>query len=889
MADVLHGWRCRSNAFERLRLVAMNTPLDSHTPVMQQYLRIKAQHPDALLFYRMGDFYELFFDDAKQAAQLLDITLTARGRTAGAPIPMAGVPYHAADSYLAKLVAAGRTVAICEQIGDPATAKGPVERRVQRVVTPGTLAEDNLLGPERDSVLAGLVGYPGGATTRWGIAWLNLASGEFAVCHADGDAELAATLARLRPAEILAPEGLERDLGIKIQHRDALEFDSELGFRHLVDHFGVTDLAAFGLTRTDVAVGAAAAVLRYAQSARCQDLAFVDRLVKESDADVVIMDAHTRRNLEIDRRLDGETGGTLFAVMNHTATAMGARRLNAWLNAPVRDRGVIAERQNSVAAILASRAASALTPLLADIGDLERVTSRVALGNASPRDLGKLRQGTQTMPALAGAVADLGDDALAARFGELPALDAERNLLERALVDDPPTTTRDGGIFAPGFDAELDRLKGLTENAADWLAALEIRERGRTGITNLKVGYNRVHGYFIETGRVSGAAVPPEYVRRQTLKNAERYITPELKTFEDEALTSQAQALARERVLFGELIERLQTRLDALRQTAREVARLDVLNAFAIAAQRHDLAQPTLSAECGIGIEAGRHPMVEAQSDAPFVPNDLTLNDGRRLLIVTGPNMGGKSTYMRQTALIVLLAYTGSFVPARAANIGPIDRIFTRIGASDDLSRGRSTFMVEMSETAHILHNATDQSLVLLDEIGRGTSTYDGLALAWATADHIARNIGAFTLFATHYFELTALPAEVGTAVNVHLDAVEHEGEVVFLHSVREGPASQSYGIQVAKLAGVPNAVLSEARQRLMALEEQHQDRSATAQGDLFQFFHHHRAEDQGTGANVHPAMKELNELDPDDLTPRDALAALYALKKLLADDGGSA
>ena len=868
--------------------LAMNTPLASHTPVMQQYLRIKAQHPDALLFYRMGDFYELFFDDAKQAAQLLDITLTARGRTAGAPIPMAGVPYHAADSYLAKLVEAGRTVAICEQIGDPATAKGPVERRVQRVVTPGTLAEDNLLGPERDSVLAGLVGYPGGTTTRWGIAWLNLASGEFAVCHADGDAELAAALARLRAAEILAPEGLELDLGIEFQRRDAMEFDADLGFRHLVDHFGVTDLAAFGLTRADIAVGAAAAVLRYAQSARCQELAFVDRLVKESDADVVVMDAHTRRNLEIDRRLDGETGGTLFAVMNHTATAMGARRLNAWLNAPVRDRSVIAERQNSVAAILASRAASTLTPLLADIGDLERVTSRVALGNASPRDLGKLRQGTQTMPTLAGAVAELGDDALAARFDELPALDAERDLLERALVADPPTTTRDGGIFALGFDAELDRLKGLTENAADWLVALEVRERERTGITSLKVGYNRVHGYFIETGRASSAALPPEYVRRQTLKNAERYITPELKTFEDEALTSQAQALARERLLFSDLIERLQTRLDALRQSAREVARLDVLNAFAIAAERHNLAPPTLSAECGIAIEAGRHPVVEAQSGAPFVANDLTLNDGRRLLIVTGPNMGGKSTYMRQTALIVLLAYTGSFVPARAANIGPIDRIFTRIGASDDLSRGRSTFMVEMSETAHILHNATDQSLVLLDEIGRGTSTYDGLALAWATADHIARNIGAFTLFATHYFELTALPAEVGTAANVHLDAVEHQGEVVFLHSVREGPASQSYGIQVAKLAGVPNAVLSEARQRLRALEEQHQDRSAGAQGDLFQFLHHHRAEDPGTGADIHPAMEELNELDPDDLTPRDALAALYALKKLLADDDGA-
>ena len=861
----------------------MDDSLASHTPVMRQYLRIKAQHPDALLFYRMGDFYELFFDDAKEAAALLDITLTARGRTAGAPIPMAGVPFHAVDGYLAKLVEAGRSVAICEQIGDPATAKGPVDRRVERIVTPGTLAEDGLLGPERDSVLAGVVG--GGVdNARWGVARLNLASGEFAVCHAKGKAELAAVLARVQPAELLAPDGVDVQSSTPIQHRDVLEFDAELGLKHLTEHFGVADLGAFGLFRGDIAIGAASAVLRYAQAARCQDLRFVDRLRIESHADVVVLDAQTRRNLEIDRRLDGETSGTLFAVMNHAATAMGARRLQAWLNAPLRDTAQVAERQQTVAAILAERAAASLKDLLADIGDLERIVGRIALGSASPRDLGKLRQAAQTMPAVRTLVTNLSDDALAARFAALAPLDEERALLERALVDEPPATIREGGAFARGYDAELDRLKDLTENAADWLAALEARERDRTGIATLKVGYNRVHGYYIETSRAAADAVPPEYVRRQTLKNAERYIMPELKRFEDEALTSQAQALGRERALFAELVETIQAHIGNLRRTAREVGRLDALHSFAVAAERFDLTKPTLTDACGIAIEGGRHPVVEAEGETPFVPNDLSLRDDRRLLVVTGPNMGGKSTYMRQTALIVLLAYTGSFVPARTATIGPIDRIFTRIGASDDLARGRSTFMVEMSETAHILHNATPESLVLLDEIGRGTSTYDGLALAWATADHIAREIGAFTLFATHYFEMTALPDELATAANVHLDAVEHEGDVVFLHAVRDGPASQSYGIQVAKLAGVPGTVLDDARRRLAELEEHHREQTATAQGDLFQFFRGRDEGDRGRGEKdaEHPAIEELRAIEPDELTPREALAALYALKERL-------
>ena len=572
--------------------------------MMQQYLRIKAQHPDALLFYRMGDFYELFYDDAEEAARRLDITLTARGRSSGRPIPMAGVPFHAVDGYLAKLVEQGRAVAICEQIGDPASAKGPVERRVQRVVTPGTLAEDGLLAPDRESSLAGL--KPVGA--GWAIAWLNLSSGEFAHGTASDAAELAAVLARLRPAEVLVPADVEPAIAVPTQQQDALAFDVGLGFRHLTEHFGVADLGAFGLAASDAAIGAAAAVLRYAQAARCQDLAFVDRLVRMSEADVVVMDEHTRRNLEIDRRLGGDTSGTLFAVMNGTATPMGARKLRAWLNAPVRDRVVVERRQAAVAAILAHRGAASIRQELGAVGDLERIASRVALGNASPRDLAQLRRALSAVPALREFVAELEEADLSARFEQLSLFADERALLAAALVQDPPATIREGGVFAPGFDAELDRLKALTENAADWLSALEARERERTGIASLKVGYNRVHGYFIEAGRAAAANdMPPEYVRRQTLKNAERFITPELKEFEDEALTSQAQAQKRERLLFDQLLAQLRESMEELRYAARQIARLDVLASFAIVAERYGFARPTLTDEAAISVE-GRAP-----------------------------------------------------------------------------------------------------------------------------------------------------------------------------------------------------------------------------------------------------------------------------------------
>ncbi len=842
------------------------------TPMMMQYLGFKKQFPDALLFYRMGDFYELFFDDAREAAELLDIALTSRGKSGGEPIPMCGVPFHAVDNYLKRLVELGRNVAICEQVGDPATSRGPVEREVQRLVTPGTLAEESLLPADADSVLAGVHGVG----DRFGIAWLNLASGVFRVTEARGETGIAAEIERIRPLEVLLAEGTPALGGAPCKHIDALDFEPGLAFRRLKEHFGTNDLAAFDIEEGEPSVGAAAAVLRYAQAARCQDLAFVDRLEKVSSGEVIVMDARTRGNLELDRRSDGSANATLFAVMNQTVTAMGGRLLREWLNAPCAVCERAATRQATVAALRDRRAFETLAPDLRPVGDMERIAGRIALGNASPRDLARLRQGLESLPNIHDTVLRIPDDDIKRRFAELPDTEPERELLQRTLVASPPATIREGAFIATGHDDELDRLRALTQHSADWLARLEARERERTGIATLKVGYNRVHGYYIEAGRAAADAVPAEYIRRQTLKNAERYITPELKSFEDEALTAQARALKLERALYERLLERLRDSLPQLRQTAKELARLDVLASFAAVAERRDFVRPQLSEEPGISITGGRHPVVEAALATPFVPNDVELGARRRMLVVTGPNMGGKSTFMRQAALITLLAHCGSFVPAQAAVIGPVDRIFTRIGAADDLVGGRSTFMVEMTEAANILHNATPRSLVLLDEIGRGTSTYDGLALAWAIADHIARRIGAFALFATHYFELTALADDMSTVANVHLDATEHRGKVVFLHAVRDGPANQSYGIQVAKLAGLPQTVLAAARRHLLDLETRLP--TSNRQPDLF----------SARPSPPQPALERLKTLDPDALSPREALAALYELRDL-ADDTSEA
>ena len=851
----------------------------AHTPMMQQYLGIKAEFPDILLFYRMGDFYELFFDDAREAARLLDITLTARGRSAGRAIPMAGVPFHSVDGYLARLAGMGRSVAICEQIGDPATSKGPVERRVTRIVTPGTLAEDGLLDPDRESVLAGV--HPDG--DGWGLSWLNVSSGEFHIRECDSTAELLAELDRIGAAELVAAEDVDLATDREITRRPLLDFDVDLAERFLTEHFGVRDLTGFGIERVTAGIGAAGAVLRYAQNARRQSLDYIVSVRRYEAVTHVILDQRTRRNLEVDSRLDGEptSRGTVYGVLNTTRTPMGARLLKRWLAAPLRDAGAVRERQRAVLALIEARGPDRLRTDLREIGDMERIVTRIALGSAAPRDLARLRESLAVWPDIRAFTETLDAPDLVRRCTALPTLRDEYDLLCRAVVDEPPATLREGGVIARGFDAKLDSLRDLTENASGFLSDLEAQERERTGIASLRVGYNRVHGYYIETNRAAAAEVPADYIRRQTLKNAERYITPTLKKFEDEALTSQARALRRERELYDDLLSRLDASGPMLRAVGEALGALDVLAAFAERAEALGLVAPELTDVPGVHIHAGRHLVVETESDAPFVPNDLDIAESRRMLVITGPNMGGKSTYMRQTALIVLLAHTGCFVPARSAVIGPIDRIFTRIGASDDLSGGRSTFMVEMTETADILHNATSESLVLLDEIGRGTSTYDGLALAWAAARHLAIRLRAFTLFATHYFELTALAEEFHGIANVHLDAVEHGADVVFLHIVKEGPANQSYGVQVAKLAGVPEAVLTLARTRLARLESQHGERDAR-QRDLFSQSSDGDREVPSDAAEEDALRERLLEVNADELTPKSALDLVFDLKNLL-------
>jgi DNA mismatch repair protein MutS len=850
-----------------------DTPLARHTPVMQQYLRIKAEHPGMLVFYRMGDFYELFYDDAEKAARLLDITLTRRGQSAGAPIPMAGVPFHAVDNYLARLVRLGQSVAICEQIGDPATAKGPVERKVVRIVTPGTVTDEALLEERRDNLLAALHGAQG----RYGLAVLDLGSGRFAVQELASAEALAGELERLRPAELLLPEDwplpprLPKPAGIT--HRPAWHFDLDSARRLLVRQFGTRDLSGFGCADVPLAVAAAGALLQYVGETQRTALPHVTALAVERREDALIVDAATRRNLEIDHSLSGQPQHTLAGLLDRTATAMGSRLLRRWLSRPLRDHAAVGARHDAVGELIAQRAHAALHDALAGIGDVERILARVALKSARPRDLAALRDALAGLPRLQSLLQPLSAPLLGELAGAIGKHPDTHRLLRQAIVDQPPVVIRDGGVLAPGYDAELDALRDLSQNADRFLLDLEARERERTGIAALKVGYNRVHGYYIELGRTHGERVPDDYTRRQTLKGAERYITPELKRFEDQVLSARERALAREKALYDLLLEALQPAIPTLQRCAEGLAALDALAAFAERADALRLTRPTLVAEPGLLIEAGRHPVVEQVSESPFVANDLRLDGERRMLIVTGPNMGGKSTYMRQAALLVLMAHAGCFVPAACATIGPVDRVFSRIGASDDLAGGRSTFMVEMEETANILHNATDRSLVLMDEVGRGTSTFDGLSLAWASAVELATRIRAFTLFATHYFELTTLPDEHAGIANVHLDAAEHGDGVVFLHAVREGPASQSYGLQVAKLAGVPAKVIERARARLRELERG-AARALDAQTPQLPLF---AAEQEDA-----PVVEALRAIEPDGLSPREALEVLYRLKGMV-------
>ena len=845
--------------------------------MMQQYLGIKAQHPDMLLFYRMGDFYELFYDDAEKAARLLNITLTTRGASAGSPIKMAGVPYHSAEQYLARLLKLGESVVIAEQVGDPATSKGPVERQVTRIVTPGTLTDSGLLDETRDTLILAVAPgrvntAPGGDTL--GIAWLNLAAGRFQVSEI-APAALPALLARIRPAEILAPEDFALDATCAVRRLAPWQFDSDSAEARLAQQFGSRDLAGFGVADLRLAIAAAGALLDYIQATQRTALPHLQSICAERDGEFVQLDAATRRNLELTETLRGEAAPTLLSVLDTTATGMGTRLLRHWLHHPLRDRAVLTARRDAIGVLAdAPDTAAALTRLLKSCADVERIAGRIALKNARPRDLSGLRDTLALLPELAAALPDDGArlSALQAALAARPDLHA---LLARAIQPEPASVLREGGVIADGYDAELDELRALTRDAGAFLLELETRERARSGIGNLKVEYNKVHGFYIEVSRAQAdkTPVPDDYRRRQTLKNAERYITPELKAFEDKALSAQDRALAREKLLFETLLDTLTPHVPALLAVAAALAELDVLASQAERTGTLRLCAPDYSEEPGIVIRGGRHPVVEAQVDH-FIPNDVTLNRTRQMLLITGPNMGGKSTYMRQVALITLMACCGLWVPATSAKIGDVDQIFTRIGASDDLAGGRSTFMVEMTETAHILHNASANSLVLLDEIGRGTSTFDGLALAWAVARHLVTATRAFTLFATHYFELTQLAQEFRQLANVHLDAKEHGADLVFLHAVEEGPASQSYGIQVARLAGVPSPVIHAARRHLRELEDA--QLQPGPQGDLFAA---HLPNDEPP---PHPALDQLRELDPDTLTPKAALDMLYALKALL-------
>lgn len=850
---------------------SLDSPKTTHTPLMQQYLRIKAEHPERLLFFRMGDFYELFYDDAKRAAKLLDITLTARGESAGAPIPMAGLPYHAAEGYLARLVRLGESVAICEQIGDPQLAKGPVERRVVRIVTPGTVTEEALLEDRRDNLLVAVAA----TGSSLGLAALDLAGGRFIVEQLASMDTLFSELERLNPAELLIsdeealPSAILKRPGTT--RRPSWHFEAESARRLLIRHFNVHDLTAFGCQNMPATLAAAGALLEYVKETQQSALPHIEGMRLERLEDLIALDAASRRNLELDYHPSGRVDLTLFGVLDCTVTAMGGRLLRRWLHQPLREQAILSARHDAIDSLLGQGAMGGVRDHLRAIGDIERIVARIALRSARPRDLVTLRLALDALPAFQTLLSPLEATLLQDLRRALAPQALLLDLLQRAIIDQPPVLIRDGGVIREGYHPELDQLRRLSLHQDQFLLDLEQREREKTGLSNLKVGFNRVQGFYLELSRTQADRVPQEYVRRQTLKGVERYITPELKAFEEQVLGARERALAFEKTLWEALLDRLAEDLMALKLIGEGLAELDVLGTLAERADSLNFHRPTFTQEPGISIKGGRHPVVESVLDHPFVPNDLELSKQRRMLIITGPNMGGKSTYMRQTAVIVLLAHIGSFVPAEQAVMGPIDRIFTRIGASDDLANGRSTFMVEMTETAHILHHATPKSLVLMDEIGRGTSTFDGLSLAFATAEHLARVTGSMTLFATHYFELIQLPEEVPEVANVHLDAAEHHQGIVFLHAVKEGPANQSYGLEVAALAGVPKSVVKKAREKLRALEAQTLQRSvAPRQGQQLDLFRDMIKD---------PALLLLDGVDPEEMTPREALDLLFEMK----------
>ena len=845
--------------------------------MMQQYLKLKAENPDILLFYRMGDFYELFYDDAKRASQLLDISLTKRGASAGEPIPMAGVPFHAVEGYLAKLVQLGESVAICEQIGDPATSKGPVERQVVRIVTPGTVTDEALLSERIDNLIAAIYHHDG----KFGYATLDVTSGRFQLMEPETEEAMAAELQRTAPRELLFPEDFEPVELMAARNgnrrRPVWEFELDTAKQQLNQQFGTRDLVGFGVEQAHLGLCAAGCLIQYVKDTQRTALPHIRSLTYDRQDHSVILDAATRRNLEITQNLAGGTDNTLAEVIDHTATPMGSRMLKRWLHQPMRDINTLNHRLDAISELKELTLFADLHPILKQIGDIERILARLALRSARPRDMARLRHAMQQLPELAETMGTLAHPYLT-KLGQYAApQEAVCELLERAIKENPPVVIRDGGVIAEGYNAELDEWRKLADGATEYLEKMEQDERERHGIDTLKVGYNNVHGFFIQVSRGQSHLVPPHYVRRQTLKNAERYIIPELKEHEDKVLNSKSKALALEKQLWEELFDLLMPHLEKLQNLASAISQIDVLQNLAERADSLDYCRPVMSQEPGIHIQSGRHPVVEQVMDEPFIANPIELNPQRKMLIITGPNMGGKSTYMRQTALIALMAHIGSYVPAESAQIGSIDRIFTRIGASDDLASGRSTFMVEMTETANILHNATTNSLVLMDEIGRGTSTYDGLSLAWASAEWLAKELGSMTLFATHYFELTELPNQIPHLANVHLDAVEHGDTIAFMHAVQEGAASKSYGLAVAGLAGVPKSVIKNARAKLTQLEQLSQGESSSVTSS---------AVDIANQLSLIPEPSEVEEalsgINPDDLTPRQALEELYRLKKLL-------
>ncbi len=851
--------------------------LSHHTPMMQQYLRLKAENPDILLFYRMGDFYELFYDDAKRASELLDISLTKRGASAGEPIPMAGVPFHAVEGYLAKLVQMGESVAICEQIGDPATSKGPVERKVVRIVTPGTVTDEALLSERVDNLIAAIYHHNG----RFGYATMDITSGRFQLSEPQTEEEMAAELQRTSPRELLFPEDFSPvHLMASRQgnrRRPIWEFELDTAKQQLNQQFGTRDLVGFGVEQAQLGLCAAGCLIQYVKDTQRTALPHIRSLTWDRQDQSVILDAATRRNLELTHNLAGGTDNTLAEVLDHCATPMGSRMLKRWIHQPMRDNATLNQRLDAITELKETALYGELHPVLKQIGDIERILARLALRSARPRDLARLRHAMQQLPELHSVMSELKQPHLTELRTHAEPMDELCDLLERAIKENPPVVIRDGGVIADGYSAELDEWRDLANGATEFLERLEAEERDRHGIDTLKVGYNNVHGFYIQVSRGQSHLVPPHYVRRQTLKNAERYIIEELKQHEDKVLNSKSRALALEKQLWEELFDLLMPHLEQLQQLAASVAQLDVLQNLAERAENLEYCRPTLVQEAGIHIQGGRHPVVERVMNEPFIANPIELNPQRRMLIITGPNMGGKSTYMRQTALIALMAHIGSYVPAESASIGPLDRIFTRIGASDDLASGRSTFMVEMTETANILHNATRNSLVLMDEIGRGTSTYDGLSLAWASAEWLAKEIGAMTLFATHYFELTELPNVLPHLANVHLDAVEHGDGIAFMHAVQEGAASKSYGLAVAGLAGVPKPVIKNARAKLQQLELLSSQPAETRKPSRVDI-----ANQLSLIPEPSAVEQALAGVDPDQLTPRQALDMLYQLKKLL-------